>query len=132
MPGNLENKAVATGQEKLIFIPITNKGNTKQCSNYHTIALISHATKVILKILQVRLKQYVNQELPDVQTRLRKDRGTRDQIDNICWIIKKARDSRKTSTSASSTTVKPLTVYITTNCGKFLKKWEYQTTLHSS
>ena len=125
MPGNLENKAVATGQEKLIFIPITNKGNTKQCSNYHTIALISHATKVILKILQVRLKQYVNQELPDVQTRLRKDRGTRDQIANICWIIKKARDSRKTSTSASSTTVKPLTVYITTNCGKFLKRWEY-------
>ena len=128
MPGNLENKAVATGQEKLIFIPITNKGNTKQCSNYHTIALISHATKVILKILQVRLKQYVNQELPDVQTRLRKDRGTRDQIANICWIIKKARDSRKTSTSASSTTVKPLTVYITTNCGKFLKRREYQTT----
>ena len=128
MPGNLENKAVATGQEKLIFIPITNKGNTKQCSNYHTIALISHATKVILKILQVRLKQYVNQELPDVQTRLRKDRGTRDQIANICWIIKKARDSRKTSTSASSTTVKPLTVYITTNCGKFLKRWEYQIT----
>ena len=128
MPGNLENKAVATGQEKLIFIPITNKGNTKQCSNYHTIALISHATKVILKILQVRLKQYVNQELPDVQTRLRKDRGTRDQIANICWIIKKARDSRKTSTSASSTTVKPLTVYITTNCGKFLKRWEYLTT----
>ena len=95
MPGNLENKAVATGQEKLIFIPITNKGNTKQCSNYHTIALISHATKVILKILQVRLKQYVNQELPDVQTRLRKDRGTRDQIANICWIIKKAKESRK-------------------------------------
>ena len=125
MPANLENSAVATGQEKLIFIPITNKGNTKQCSNYHTIALISHATKVILKILQVRLKQYVNQELPDVQTRLRKDRGTRDQIANICWIIKKARDSRKTSTSASSTTVKPLTVYITTNCGKFLKRWEY-------
>ena len=132
MPGNLENKAVATGQEKSIFIPIPNNGNTKQCSNYHTIALISHATKVILKVLQVRLKQYVNQELPDVQTGLRKDRGTRDQIANICWIIEKARDSRKTSNSASSTTVKPLTVYITTNCGKFLKRWEYQTTLHAS
>ena len=132
MPGNLENKAVATGQEKSIFIPIPNKGNTKQCSNYHTIALISHATKVILKVLQVRLKQYVNQELPDVQTGLRKDRGTRDQIANICWIIEKARDSRKTSNSASSTTVKPLTVYITTNCGKFLKRWEYQTTLLAS
>ena len=78
------------------------------------------------------LQQYVNQELPDVQTGLRKDRGTRDQIANICWIIEKARDSRKTSNSASSTTVKPLTVYITTNCGKFLKRWEYQTTLPAS
>ena len=67
MPGNLENKAVATGQEKLIFIPITNKGNTKQCSNYHTIALISHATKVMPHILQVRLQEYVNCEIPDVQ-----------------------------------------------------------------
>ena len=128
----MENKAVATGQEKSIFTPIPNKGSTKLCSNYHTTALISHATKVILKILQVRLKQYVNQELPDVQTGLRKDRGTRDQIANICWIIEKARDSRKTSTFASSTTVKPLTVYITTNCGKFLKRWEYQTTLLAS
>ena len=79
----------------------------------------------MLKILQARLQQYMNHELPDVQAGFRKGRETRDQIANICWIIKKARDSRKTSTSASSTTVKPLTVYITTNCGKFLKRWEY-------
>ena len=130
MPANLENTAVVTGLEK--FVPVPKRGNAKECSSYCTIALISHATKVILKILQVRLKQYVNQELPDVQTGLRKDRGTRDQIANICWIIEKARDSRKTSTFASSTTVKPLTVYITTNCGKFLKRWEYQTTLLAS
>ena len=75
------------------------KGNAKECSNYHTIALISHASKVMLKILQARLQQYVNQELPDVQVGVRKGRGTRDQIANICWIIKKQESSRKTSTS---------------------------------
>ena len=78
-----------------VFIPIPKKGNAKECSNYHTIALISHASKVMLKILQVRLQQYVNHELPDVQADFRKGRGTRDQIANICWIIKKARDSKK-------------------------------------
>ena len=118
--------------KRSVFIPIPNKGNAKEYSNYHTIALISHASKVMLKILQARLQQCMNPELPDVQVGFRKGRGTRDQIANICWIIEKARDSRKTSNSASSTTVKPLTVYITTNCGKFLKKWEYQTTLSSS
>ena len=102
------NSAVATGQEKLIFIPITNKGNTKQCSNYHTIALISHATKVILKILQVRLKQYVNQELPDVQNKFRKGRGTRDHIANIYWITEKAREFQQMSTFASMTTLQSL------------------------
>ena len=95
MPGNLENKAVATGQEKSIFIPIPNKGNTKQCSNYHTIALISHTSKVMHKILQDRLQQYVNRELPDVQAGFRKGRGTRDQIANIRWIIEKAREFQK-------------------------------------
>ena len=74
-----------------MFIPIPKKGNVKECSNYHTIALISQASKVILKILQARLQQYVNHELPDVQAGFRKGRGTRDQIVNICWIIKKAR-----------------------------------------
>ena len=93
------------------------KGNAKECSNYCTIALISHAGKVILKILQARLQQYVNCELQDVQVGFRKGKGTRDQIANICWIIEKE-SSRKTST-ALLTMPKPLTVWITINCGKF-------------
>ena len=93
MPTNLENSVVATGPWKMsVFIQITKKDNAKECSDYHTIALISHASKVILKILQARLQQYVNHELPDVQAGLRKGRGTRDQIANICWIIEKARE----------------------------------------
>ena len=87
--------AVATGLEKSVFIPIPKKGNDKECSNYRTIALISHASKVMLKILQARLQQYMNRELPDVQTGSRKSRGTRDQIVNICWIIEKAREFQK-------------------------------------
>ena len=87
--------------------------------NYHTIALISHASKVTLKILQVRLQQYVNCELPDVQTRFRKGRGTKGQIANIHWIIEKQESSRKTSISALLTMPKPLTVWITIKCGKF-------------
>ena len=93
-----------------VFILIPKKGNAKECSNYHTIALISHASKVMLKILQARLQQYVNHELPGVQAGLRKGRGTRDQITNICWIIEKKDSSRKTSTSALLTMPKPLTV----------------------
>ena len=89
MPANLENSAVATG------LPIPRKGNPKECSNYCTIALISHASKVILKILQARLQQYMNHELPDVQAGFRKGRGTRDQIANIHWIIEKAREFQK-------------------------------------
>ena len=92
MPANLENSSVAKGLEKSVFIPIPKKGNTKERSNYHTIALISHASKVMLKILQARLQQYMNRELPDVQAGFRKGRGTRDQIANIRWIIKKARE----------------------------------------
>ena len=91
-----------------------NVSNAKECSNYCTIALISHASKVMLKILQARLQQYMNRELPDVQAGLRKGRGTRDQIANICWIMEKAREFQKTSTSASLTALKPLTVWITT------------------
>ena len=87
----MENSAVATGQEKSVFIPIPKKGKAKECSNFHTVALISHVTKVMLKILQARLQQYMNRELPDVQADFRKGRGTRDQIANICWMIKKAR-----------------------------------------
>ena len=109
MPTNLENSAVATGLEK-DCIPIAKKGNVKECSNYRTIALISHDSKVVLKILQARPQQYLNQELPDVQSGFRKDRGTRDQIANICWIQKKQENSRKTSTFASLTVLKPLTV----------------------
>ena len=97
--------------------------------NAQTIALISHASKVMLKILQARLQQYVNHELPDVQAGFRKGRGNRDQIANIRWIIKKAREfHKKISISALLTMPKPLTVWITTNCGKFLKRREYQTT----
>ena len=95
MPANLENSAVTTGLENVSFIPISNKGNAKEYSNYSTIALISHTNKVMLKILQNRLQQYVNHELPDVQVGFRKGRGSRDQIANIHWIIKKAREFQK-------------------------------------
>ena len=112
-------------------IPIPKKGNTKECSNYCTITCISHASKVMLNILQVRLQPYMNYELPAVQAGFRKGRGTRDQIANIRWIIKKE-SSRKTSTSALLTMPKPLAVWITINCGKFWKRWEYQTTWPAS
>ena len=116
--------------KRLVFIPIPKKGNAKECSNYDTIALISHTSKVMLNILQARLQQYMNHELPDVQAGFRKGRGTRDQIANICWITERAREfQKKTSTSASLTMLKSLTVWITTNCGKFFKRWEYQTIL---
>ena len=105
--------------KRSVFIPIPKKGNAKECSNYHTIALISHASKVMLKILEARLQQYVNCELPDVQAGFRKGRGTRDQIANIRWIMEKQESSRKASISALLTMPKPLTVWITINCGKF-------------
>ena len=95
MPANLENSAVATGLERAVFVPIPKRGNAKEYSNYHTIALISHASKVMLKILQARLKKYMTCELPDVQGGFRKGRGTRDQIANIHWIIKKTREFQK-------------------------------------
>ena len=95
MPPNFENSAVATGLERSIFIPIPKKGNAKECSNYHIVALISHASKVMLKILQARLQQYGNHELPDAQAGFRKGRGTRFQITNIFWIIEKAREFQK-------------------------------------
>ena len=95
------------------FIPVPKKSNAKECSHYHTIAFISHASKVMLKILQARLQQYINCELPGVQAGFRKGRGTRDQITNICWIIEKQESSRKTSISALLTIPKPLTLWIT-------------------
>ena len=105
-----------------VFIPIPKKGNAKECLNYFTTALIWQASKEILKILQARLQQYVNCEIPDVQAGFRKGRGTRDQIANIRLIIKKAREFQKKSTSALFNIPKPLTVWITTNCGKFWKR----------
>ena len=93
-----------------VFIPIPKKGNAKECSNYRITALISHASKVMLKILQARPQQYVNQELPDVQGRFRKGRGTRDQVANLWWIIEKEKELQKTSTSASLTKPNLLTV----------------------
>ena len=95
MPGNLENSAVATGLEKVSFHSNPKESQAKECSNYRTIELISHTTKVMLKILQARLQQYGNRELPDVQAGFRKGRGTRDQIANIRWIIEKAREFQK-------------------------------------
>ena len=114
MPANLKNSAVATGLEKVSF-----HSTPKECLNYHTITLISHASKVMLKILQAWLQQYMNRELPDVQAGFRKGRGTRDQIANIRWIIEKSKNSRKTSISALLTMPKPLTVWISIKCGKF-------------
>ena len=103
------------------FIPILKKGNTKECSNYCTIALVSCTGKVMPKVLQARLQQYMNCELPEVQAGFRKGRRTRNQIANIRWMIEKQDNSRKTSISALLTMPKPLTVWITINYGKFLK-----------
>ena len=124
MPANLENSAVArTGKGQFSF-QSPKKGNAKECSNYCTIALNSHTSKVMLKILQARLQQYLNHEIPDVQAGFRKGRGTRDQIANICWIMEKAREfqkkkKKKNIISALLTMPKPLTVWITINCGQF-------------
>ena len=105
--------------KRSVFIPIPKKGNAKECSNYCTVALISHASKVMLKILQARLQQYVNHEFSDVQAAFRKGRGTRDQMANIHWIIEKAREFQKNIYFCLMTMPKPLTVWITINCGKF-------------
>ena len=118
--------------KKLVFIPISKKSNAKECSNYHTIALISHTSKVRLKILQVRLQLSVNREISDVQARFRKGRRTRDQIANICWIMEKAREFKENIYFCFIDYAKALTVWVTTNCGKFSKGWEYQTTLPAS
>ena len=128
MPANLENSAVDTGLEKVTFHSNPKERQAKECSNYCTIAHISHASKVVLKILQTRLQQYLNHECPDVQTGFRKGRGNRYQIANIPWITEKAREFEKNIYFFLLTMPKPLTVWITINCGKFLKRWEYQTT----
>ena len=119
MQANLENSAVATGLEKVRFHSNPKERQCQECSNYSTIALISHASKVMLKILHVRLQQFMNCELPDIQAGFRKGRGTRDQIANIRWIMEKARVPEKTSISALLTMPKCLAVCITINRGKF-------------
>ena len=111
-----------------VFIPIPKKDNAKECSNFCTIALISHASKVMLKILQARLQQYVNHELPDVQVVFRKGRGTRNQIANIPWIIEKAREFQKNIYFCFIDYANACDCVVTINCGKFFKRWEYQTT----
>ena len=118
--------------KRSVFIPIPKKGNAKECSNYRTIALLSHASKVMLKILQARLQQYMNCEIPDVQAAFRKGRGTRDQIANIRWIIKKAREFQKNIYFCFIDYAKAFDVWITISCGKFWKRWEYQTTWPAS
>ena len=120
--------------KKSVFIPIPKKGNAKECSKYCTIAFISHTSKVIFKILQARFQQFMmyRVQLSDVQAGFRKGRGTRDQFPTSVGSEKKQESSRKTSTYALLTTLKLLTVWITTNCGKLLKRWEYQTALPAS
>ena len=131
MPANLENSAVATGLKKIsVHSNVKERQCQKEHSNYCTIALISYTSKVMLKIVQARLQQYMNHELPDGQAGFRKGRGTGDQITNTeTGSSKKQESSRKTSISALLTMPKPLTVWITTKCGKFFKRWKYQATL---
>ena len=128
MPENLENSAMATGLEKISF---HSNPKERQCQRMlkllHNCTHLTHY-KLMLKILQTRLQQYVNCELPDVQAGFRKGRGTRDQISNIFWIIKKAREFQKNIYFSLLTTPKALTLWIKTDCGKSLKRWEYQTT----
>ena len=118
--------------KRSVFIPIPKKGNAKEYSNYCTIALISHASKEMLKILQDRLQQYANRELPDVQYGFRKGRGTRDQISNIDWIMEKAREFQKNTYFCFIDYTKAFDCVDHNNSGKFLKRWEYQTTLLAS
>ena len=106
-------------QERVSFLSNPKERQSKECSNYHTIALISHASKVMLKVLQAKFQQYLNRELADVQAGFGKGRGTKDQISNIYWIIEKAREFQKNIYFCFMTTLKPLTVWITINCGKF-------------
>ena len=119
------------GWKRSVFIPIPKEGSAKEWSNYHIIALISLSSKVMVKILWARLQQYMNQKIPDVQAVLRKTIGTRDQITNICWIIEKAKGFQRKKIYfcfINYVKIKPLTVWITTTCGKFWKRLEQHTT----
>ena len=123
MPANLENRAVATGLEKVRF-----HSSPKECSKYRTIALISHASKVMLKILQARLHQYITKNVQMFKLDLEMAEKSEIKLPTSGGSSKKQESSRKTSTSALFTMPKPLTVWITTNCEKFFKRWEYQST----
>ena len=124
MSANVENSAVATGLEKFSFISIPKKGNTKKCPNYRTIALISHTSKVMLKILQARLQQYVNVHFQMFKLDLEKAEEPEIKLPTSAGSWKKQESSRKTSISALLTMPRPLTVWITINCGNFFKRWE--------
>ena len=128
MPANLENSAVATGLEKVSFHSNPKIVSAKECSNYNTIALISHASKVMFKILQASLQQFMNHELPDVQDGFRKGRGTRDQIVNICWIIEKAWEFQKNIYFCFIDYAKAFDCVYHNKLWKILKEMEYQTT----
>ena len=132
MSANLENSAVATGLEKVSFHSNPKERQWQRMLKPVHYCIISHASKVMLKILQARPQQYVNRELPDVQAGFGKGRGTRDQIANIHWIIEKAREFQKNIYFSLLPMSKPFTVWITINCGKFFKRWEYQTTWPAS
>ena len=128
MPANLENSAVATGLEKVSFHSNPKERQCQECSNQHTVALISQASKVILKILKARLQQYMNRELPDVQADFRKGRGTRDQIAKIHWIMEKAREFHKNIYFCLIDYAKAFDCVDHNKLWKILKEWEYQTT----
>ena len=128
MPANLENSAMATELEKVSFHSNPKERQCKECSKYCTTALISHACKVMLKLLQARLQQYVNSELPDVQAGFRKGRGTRDQIANIQWIIEKGREFQKNINFCFIDYAKAFDCMDHNKLWKILKEWEYQTT----
>ena len=128
MPAYLKTQQWPQDWKRSVFIPIPKRGNAKDCSNHHIIALISHTSKVMLKIPQARLQQYVNCELPDVQAHFRKGRGPEIKLPTSAGSSKKQESSRKISTSALLTMPKPLIMWTTTNSGKFFKRWEYQTT----
>ena len=132
MPANLENSAVATGMVKVIFIPIPKKGSAKGCSNYHTMALISHATKVMLKFSKSGFSSMWTVNFQIFKLDLEKAEEPELKLPTSAGSWKKQESSRKTSTSALLTTPKPLTVWITTNCGKVWERWEYQTTWPAS
>ena len=125
MPANLENSAVATGLEKVSFHSNPKESNAKECSNYRTITLISHASKVLLKILQARLQQYLNLNFQMFKLVLEKAEEPETKLPTSAGSWKKQESSRKASISALLTMPKPLTVWVTINCGKFFKRWEY-------